>query len=113
MYKISDEMTYSQGALVEPLAISVHGLRYCRFETGMNVAVIGSSSIGLGAIASAKFFGASKIIASAKYPHQAEVIFNFIIYFYSCDHIFKMILIYLERINLVIIGVDMHIHLVF
>ncbi len=72
MYKISDEMTYSQGALVEPLAISVHGLRYCRFETGMNVAVIGSSSIGLGAIASAKFFGASKIIASAKYPHQAE-----------------------------------------
>ena len=72
MYKISNNMSYSQGALVEPLAISVHGLRYCKFETGMNVAVIGSSSIGLGAIASAKFFGASKIIASAKYPHQAK-----------------------------------------
>ncbi|MBA46845.1 MAG: hypothetical protein CL893_02040 [Dehalococcoidia bacterium] len=72
MYRISDEMTYSQGALVEPLAISVHGLRYCKFETGMTVAVVGSASIGLGAIASAKFFGASKIIASAKYPHQAK-----------------------------------------
>ena len=72
MYKISNNMSYSQGSLVEPLAISVHGLRYCKFETGMNVAVVGSASIGLGAIASAKFFGASKIIASAKYPHQAE-----------------------------------------
>ena len=72
LYRISDDMSWNDGALVEPLAIAVHGLRYSSFKSGMNIAIVGSGTIGLSTIVAAKFFGASKIIASAKYPHQAD-----------------------------------------
>ena len=72
LFKISDDMDYNDGALVEPMAVSVHGFRFAKFTPGDSVAIIGSSTIGLSAICVAKAYGAGKIIASAKYEHQAE-----------------------------------------
>lgn len=73
LFKIPDEMDWTDGALVEPMAVSVHGLRYAQMKPGDIVAVVGSAPIGLSSIASAKAFGASKVIASAKYPQQAQL----------------------------------------
>jgi threonine dehydrogenase-like Zn-dependent dehydrogenase len=72
LFKISDDMDWNDGALVEPMAVSVHGFRFAKFLPGESVAIVGSSTIGLSAISVAKHFGAKTIIASAKYPHQAE-----------------------------------------
>jgi threonine dehydrogenase-like Zn-dependent dehydrogenase len=72
LFKISDEMDWNDGALVEPMAVSVHGFRFAKFLPGESVAIVGSSTIGLSAISVAKHFGAKTIIASAKYPHQAK-----------------------------------------
>lgn len=73
LFKIGDDMDWTDGALVEPMAVSVHGLRYSGMKPGDVVAIVGSAPIGLSSIACAHAFGASKVIASAKYPQQAEM----------------------------------------
>lgn len=73
LFKLHDDMDWTDGALVEPMAVSVHGLRYAGMKPGDVVAVVGSAPIGLSSIASARDFGASMVIASAKYPRQAEL----------------------------------------
>ncbi len=73
LFKLHEDMDWTDGALVEPMAVSVHGLRYAGMKPGDVVAVAGSAPIGLSSIAAAKAFGASIIIASAKYPQQAEL----------------------------------------
>jgi threonine dehydrogenase-like Zn-dependent dehydrogenase len=72
LYRLDDRLDWTDGALVEPLAVSVHALRYGGMKPGDTVAVVGSHTIGLAAIAAAKAFGAKKVIASAKYRQQAE-----------------------------------------
>ena len=72
-YPILDSMSWSEGALVEPLAVSVHGLRIGQIKGGDNVAILGAGTIGLTAVAAAKKLGAGKIFVTAKHPQQAEM----------------------------------------
>lgn len=60
------------GALIEPLAVTVHGLRQVQLEVGERVAIIGAGTIGLLTIVAARAMGASDVFISARYPHQAE-----------------------------------------
>lgn len=71
LYKLTDKMDWTDGALVEPLAVSVHAVRYAAsMKPGDTVAVVGSATIGLAAIAAAKALGARRVIASARYEQQ-------------------------------------------
>ncbi len=72
LFKLPDSIDWVDGALVEPMAVSVHALRYVNMKPGDVVGVTGAATIGLSAIGAAHAFGAKKVIASAKYPHQAE-----------------------------------------
>lgn len=72
LFKLPDSLDWVDGALVEPMAVSVHALRYVGMKPGDVVGVTGSATIGLSAIAAAHAFGAKRVIASAKYPHQAD-----------------------------------------
>ncbi len=72
LFKLPDSLDWTDGALVEPMAVSVHALRYVEMKPGDVIGVTGSATIGLSAIGAAHSFGAKKVIASAKYPHQAE-----------------------------------------
>lgn len=73
LFRLPDSLDWTDGALVEPMAVSVHALRYARMQPADVVAVVGSAPIGLSSIAAANAFGASKVIASAKYPQQAQM----------------------------------------
>ncbi len=73
MYKLPDEVDFELGALVEPLAVDVHGLRLVDLKFGERVAVLGAGTIGLLTIAAAKAMGASYIGATARHPHQKEM----------------------------------------
>ena len=73
LFKLPDSMDWTDGALVEPMAVSVHALRYAGMKPADTVAVVGSAPIGLSSIAAANAFGARKVIASAKYPQQADM----------------------------------------
>ena len=72
LFKLPDSFDWVDGALVEPMAVSVHALRYGRMQPGDVVGVVGSATIGLSAIAAARAFGARTVVASARHSQQAE-----------------------------------------
>jgi threonine dehydrogenase-like Zn-dependent dehydrogenase len=73
MFRAPAELGAEIGALAEPLAVSVHGLRRGGFEKGSRVLVLGAGSVGLLALFGARAMGAGEIWISARYPHQAEL----------------------------------------
>jgi len=46
LYKLPDELTYEQGALVEPLSVVLHGVRLSEIKVGDTVAVLGLGPLG-------------------------------------------------------------------
>ena len=70
MYKLPPEVDCELGALCEPLAVAVHGLRLVDLRFGERVAVLGAGTIGLMALAAAKAMGATWIGVTARHPHQ-------------------------------------------
>jgi (R,R)-butanediol dehydrogenase/meso-butanediol dehydrogenase/diacetyl reductase len=59
--KLPGGLTLEDGALVEPLAVALHGVRMAGDLSGTKVLVIGAGPIGLGAVYWARRFGASRI----------------------------------------------------
>ena len=55
-----EAMSYEEGAMIEPLAVAVHGVKQMGDVSGMNIAVIGASPIGNLVAQSAKGMGACK-----------------------------------------------------
>jgi 2-desacetyl-2-hydroxyethyl bacteriochlorophyllide A dehydrogenase len=70
LYKLPDAIDFELGALLEPLTVSVHGLRLVHITFGDRVAVLGSGTIGLTAIAAARAIGATYVAATARHPQQ-------------------------------------------
>jgi (R,R)-butanediol dehydrogenase/meso-butanediol dehydrogenase/diacetyl reductase len=62
LFKLPDNVSFEEGALVEPLATSFHGVGISRFKPGHRVAVIGAGPIGLGVVQFLKIGGAGIII---------------------------------------------------
>jgi len=73
LYRLPDEIDFELGALCEPLAVAVHGLRLVDLRFGERVGVLGAGTIGLMAIAAAKAMGATYVAATARHPHQREM----------------------------------------
>ncbi len=65
-------MDFELAALVEPLAVAVHGLHLVDLSLGERVVVLGSGSIGVMATLAARAAGASEVIVTYRYEHQAE-----------------------------------------
>ena len=61
-FKLPDNMSYSEGALVEPLAIGLHAANTAGVKLGQTVVILGAGCIGLVSLLSAKAYGATKII---------------------------------------------------
>ena len=53
---IPEEMSYEEGAMIEPLAVAVHGVKQVGDVKGMNIAVLGAGPIGNLVAQAAKFF---------------------------------------------------------
>lgn len=72
-FPMPDSLSWEEGALVEPLAVSVHALRRGQLTGGETVAVLGSGNIGLTAVAAARAMGAGKIFVTARHQHQVAM----------------------------------------
>lgn len=61
---LPDNLSYDEGAMIEPLAVTVHAAK--RFENikGANVAILGCGPIGLLLAQSCKAFGAQKVLSA-------------------------------------------------
>lgn len=72
-FPVPESVSWEECALVEPLAVSVHGVRRGRMQPGETVLVLGAGNIGLTAIAASRGMGAGKVVVTARHPHQAEM----------------------------------------
>jgi 2-desacetyl-2-hydroxyethyl bacteriochlorophyllide A dehydrogenase len=63
VYKLPVNVTFEEGALVEPLAVAVHAVKKAGIMMGDHVAVIGVGAIGLMILALSRLQGASGIFA--------------------------------------------------
>lgn len=62
LYKLPDELTFTHGALVEPLTIGLHGATRARVAPGEHCAVFGAGIIGLMAAFACIHYGATPIL---------------------------------------------------
>jgi L-iditol 2-dehydrogenase len=72
VYVLPKELTYDDGAFIEPLACVVRGFRLGRFRKGQTILVLGSGIAGLLNIKLAKASGAGKIIATDINEYRRE-----------------------------------------
>jgi L-iditol 2-dehydrogenase len=61
LYPMPDEMTYEEGALLEPLSVGIWGCKRARLEAGDDVLVTGAGPVGLLAAAAARALGAGRV----------------------------------------------------
>jgi threonine dehydrogenase-like Zn-dependent dehydrogenase len=73
MYPLPEGVDCELGALTEPLAVNVHGLRLVDVRFGDRVAILGAGTIGLLAIPAARAMGATYVGITARHPHQKEM----------------------------------------
>jgi len=63
-FKIPDNMSFTEGALIEPLAIGLHAANTAGIKLGQTVAIIGAGCIGLVSLLASKAYGATKIMVA-------------------------------------------------
>ncbi|KAI1109744.1 GroES-like protein [Nemania sp. NC0429] len=62
-YKLPDNVSLREGALVEPLAVAVHIVRQASVAPGQSVVVMGAGPVGLLCGAVARAFGATTVVS--------------------------------------------------
>ncbi|KHK89093.1 alcohol dehydrogenase catalytic domain-containing protein [Novosphingobium malaysiense] len=66
-------LSLADGALTEPLAVSLHGVAMAQIKPGQPVLVLGAGAISLGAIFWARRLGAGKIVALSRSRRREEM----------------------------------------
>src|SRR5438552_310771 len=72
LYPLPDHLDFELGALVEPMAVAVHGVHLVILAVGERVLVLGSGTIGLFSVIAAKAAGAGEVISTYRHDHQGE-----------------------------------------
>jgi len=72
LFKMPDSVSFEAAALIDVLAVGVHAMAVGKPIPGMSVVVLGSGVVGIDVIQCLRAWGITRIIATAKYPFQAE-----------------------------------------
>ncbi|XP_068197809.1 sorbitol dehydrogenase-like isoform X2 [Antennarius striatus] len=72
-YKLPDNVTFEEGALIEPLSVAIHACRRASVTLGSTVFICGAGPIGLVCLLVAKEMGASQIIISDLCPERLKM----------------------------------------
>lgn len=70
---LPETLSAADGALVEPLAVGLRGVRLAALRPGARVAVLGAGAIGLAVIYWARLLGAGRIVALSRSTRRAEL----------------------------------------
>ena len=71
-YKLPDNVSTLEGALVEPLCVGMHAAQLGEVKLGKTVVILGAGCIGLTTLASCKAMGASKIIITDLFQNRLD-----------------------------------------
>nr|XP_046244811.1 sorbitol dehydrogenase [Scatophagus argus] len=72
-YKLPDNVTFEEGALVEPLSVGIHACRRAGVTLGDTVLICGAGPIGLVSLLVAKAMGASKVLITDLSPERLKM----------------------------------------
>lgn len=70
LYRLPDNISYLEGALLEPLSVVMRGIQVARLHLGRGVVVCGAGPIGLIALAAARASGAHPIVITDIEPKR-------------------------------------------
>jgi len=73
LFRLPEEVTFEQAAVIEPLATSLHGVRMSRFRPGDTAVVIGAGTIGLGVLQFLNLGAAGKVIVLEVSERKREI----------------------------------------
>ncbi|MBQ8459726.1 galactitol-1-phosphate 5-dehydrogenase [bacterium] len=73
VYKLSDSITFEQGALFEPSTVALHALYQNNYKPNGYVAVIGGGTIGVFALQWAKILGCKKVVVFGRDKKHLEL----------------------------------------
>ena len=76
LYKIPENVTFEQAAMVEAVAVALHSINISGIKTGDKCVVVGAGMIGIFIMKLLKLSGASKIIAIDINPKKLELAKN-------------------------------------
>ena len=71
-FKLPDEVSTKEGALIEPLAVGLSAAEKGEVTLGKTVVILGAGCIGLVTMMACKAMGASRVIMSDLYPKRLE-----------------------------------------
>ena len=71
-YPLPQDVGAASGALVEPLAVCVRGIRRVRVTSGDRVAILGAGTIGLMSVLASRAAGATHVSIVARHSHLRE-----------------------------------------
>ncbi|KAF6722664.1 Sorbitol dehydrogenase [Oryzias melastigma] len=69
-YKLPDNVTFEEGALIEPLSVGIHACRRAGVTLGSSVLICGAGPIGLVSLLVAKAMGASQVVITDLFPDR-------------------------------------------
>lgn len=72
VYRLPENVSTLEGALVEPLAVGLHATKRGNVQPGMKVAILGGGCIGLMTLLACKAAGASTIVVSDLFDNRLE-----------------------------------------
>jgi (R,R)-butanediol dehydrogenase/meso-butanediol dehydrogenase/diacetyl reductase len=70
--RLPDSVDFSEGALVEPLAVGLAAVRRARLAQGDTVLIVGGGPVGLSVALFCRFFGARHVVVSDLVKQRAE-----------------------------------------
>lgn len=73
VYKMPEEMTFEEGALIEPFSVALYSVRRGRLSPGDRVAILGAGTIGLMTLIAARACGASEVYVTDIVDYKLEV----------------------------------------
>ncbi len=73
LYKLPENMTFEQAAMVEPVSVALHGVKLLNMKPGDRVAVVGCGMIGFLIVQVLKAKGAGEVIAVDIDPKKLEL----------------------------------------
>jgi L-iditol 2-dehydrogenase len=68
--RLPDDVTYAQGALLEPLSVVMHGITRTRLSLGRGAVICGAGPIGLIALAASRASGAHPLVITDLEPKR-------------------------------------------
>ncbi|KAK5788964.1 hypothetical protein VI817_009922 [Penicillium citrinum] len=78
LHKLPDNVSFAEGALLEPLSVVMHGIKSAGLALGRGVVVCGAGPIGLIALAAARASGAHPVVVTDLEPARLQFAKEFV-----------------------------------